>query len=77
MLIYGSAAHALLLDTDPNNTAAVGGVYAAKLKGLVRDAHRKGSSRRTIARSASDVFQPNIVSRIPILRSTQLENLLI
>ena len=77
VLIYGSAAHALLLDTDPNNTSAVGGVYAAKLKGLVRDAHRKGSSRRTIVRSAADVFQPNIVSRIPILRSTQLENLLI
>ncbi len=76
VLIYAAAAHALLLDTDPNNMQAVAGVYGSKLKDLRRDNNRKVGSSQTKMISAADLFQPNIVSRIPILRSTQLESLL-
>jgi hypothetical protein len=76
VLIYAGAAHALLLDTDPNNMQAVAAVYGSKLKDLRRDNNRKVGSSQTKMVSAADLFQPNVVSRIPILRSTQLESLL-
>jgi len=76
VLIYGAAAHAMLLDTDANNMQTMAAVYATKLKDLRRDNNRKVGSTQTKMISAADLFQPNVVSRIPILRSTQLESLL-
>ncbi len=76
VLIWGAAAHALILDTDPNNMQAAAGVYGSKLKDLRRQNNRKVGASQTKAISAADLFQPNVISRIPILRSTQLESLL-
>lgn len=76
VLIYGGAAHAMLLDTDPNNMQAMAAVYNAKLTDLRRENNRKVGSTQTIAIAAADLYQPNVISRIPLLRSTQLESLL-
>jgi len=76
VLIYGAAAHALLLDTDPNNTQAMAAVYGSKLKDLRRQNNRNLGNKQTVMVSAADFFQPSVTSRIPILRSTQLESLL-
>lgn len=76
VLIYGAAAHALLLDTDPNNTQAITQVFQGKMSDLLRDQFRKTSTRRTIMQSAADVFQSYPSLRTPLLRSTQLETLL-
>lgn len=76
VLIYGAAAHALLLDTDQNNMQAFAAVYASKLKDLRRQNNRKVGSNRTVMVSAADIFQPNASTRTPLLRSTQLESLL-
>ena len=77
VLIYGATYHALLLDTDPTNAQAFGQTYARKLSTLRRENNRKGASRRSVMRPIADVFQPNVTSRIPLLRATQLETLLI
>ncbi len=77
VLIYGATYHALLLDTDPNNAQAFGQRYERKLASIRRENNRKASTRRSVMRSVADVFQPNITSRIPLLRATQLETLLI
>lgn len=76
VLIYAGAAHAMILDTDPNNMQAMASIYGAKLKDLRRQNNRKVGSTQTKMISAADLFQPNVISRIPILRSTQLESLL-
>lgn len=75
-LIYGATAHALLLDTDAKNAQQFAQTFASKLKGLKRMAHREVSAKQSVMRSASDVFIPNVRSRIPLLRATQLETLL-
>jgi hypothetical protein len=77
VLIYGAAAHAALLDTDATNTQMLAAVYASKLKDLRRKNNRKTSGAFTVARPASQVFQPNVATRIPLLRATQLETLLV
>ena len=77
VLIYGATYHALLLDTDPNNAQAFGQRYERKLASIRRENNRKASTRRSVMRSSADIFQPNITSRIPLLRATQLETLLI
>lgn len=76
VLIYVAAAHALMLDQDGQNTANFAQTAASKLAQLKRDAHRKVSTRQSVMRSAADVLRPNVASRIPLLRSTQLETLL-
>lgn len=77
VLIWGAAAHALVLDTDDANSQRVAQVYASKLAGLVRDNNRVSAGEHLVARSAADVFTPNPSTRIPLLRATQLETLLI
>lgn len=77
VLIYGATAHALLMDTDAQNTQFFAQTFRSKLEQLKRDAHRKVSGRQSVMRSAADVFVPNVRSRIPLLRATQLETLLI
>jgi hypothetical protein len=77
VLIYGAAAHALMLDTDPQNAQRFAAVFQGKMNDLRRENNRKVNDRRTVMRSAADTFQPNVTSRIPLLRATQLETLLI
>lgn len=77
VLTYAAASHALMLDTDDANSARFEAVYARKLADLRRDNNRKGSDRWTVMRSAADAFSPDMKSRIPLLRSTQLDVLLI
>lgn len=76
VLIYGGAAHALILDTDPNNMQAMSGIFQNKLKDLRRQNNRQVGASQTVLISAADLFQPTVASRIPLLRSTQLESLL-
>ena len=76
VLIYGAAAHAMILDTDPNNMQSMAAIYGSKLKDLRRQNNRNMSGSHTLATAAADLFKPNIISRIPMLRSTQLETLL-
>ncbi len=76
VLIYAGAAHAMLLDTDPNNMQVMASVYATKLKDLRRENNRKIGSGQTVALSAADHFTPNIISRIPLTRSAELASLL-
>jgi hypothetical protein len=74
VLTYGAAAHAMLLDTDDANAQRFAGVYQSKLRDLRRANNRKVAGEHTIARSAGDVIRPDARSRIPLLRSTQLES---
>jgi hypothetical protein len=76
VLIYGAAAHALVLDTDPNNMQAMTQIYVGKLRGLVRENNRQVGASQTVMVSSADHFQGSTISRIPLLRSTQLESLL-
>lgn len=75
VLIYGAAAHALLLDTDQENAANFGAVYMAKLKDLRRRNNRLITNRVTI-RSAADVYQGNLAGQIPLTRAGSLNQLL-
>lgn len=77
VLSYLATAQALLLDTDDANAERFGKVAVAKLQQLKRDEYRKVSGRQTVMRSAADVHVPNVRSRIPLLRATQLETLLL
>jgi hypothetical protein len=77
VLSYGATYHALLLDTDDANTARFEQAYIRKLADLRRANNRKGASRQTVMRSAADAPLANQSFRIPLLRSTQLETLLL
>lgn len=77
VLVWGGAAHALVLDTDEANSQRVAGVYKAKLKALIRDNNRNSSGHHLVARSAADVAAMNNNIRVPMLRTAQLESLLI
>jgi len=77
VLIYGAAAHALMMDTDVQNSEMFRMSYERKLADLRRDNNRKGYSRRTVMRSAADTFKPGIRSRVPLLRAAQLETFLL
>lgn len=71
VLIYGAAAHALLLDTDNDNAQRMAAAFSKKSRDLRRKNNRKQSSRRTIARSAADTITPESTHRIPLLRHQQ------
>ena len=77
VLIWGAAAHALVLDTDDANSQRVAAVYGSKLRDLRRENNRKVSGQQSIFRSAGDVIRPDARSRVPMLRATQLETLLL
>lgn len=77
ILTYAATAHGLLMDTDGNNTQFYVGAASEKLRDLRRENNRRLSTTQTVIRSAADVFTPNVTSRIPLLRATQLETLLI
>jgi hypothetical protein len=77
VLTYGAAAHAMMLDSDDANAQRFEQTYARKLADLRRENNRKGSERWTVMRSAGDAFKPDMKFRIPLLRSSQLDTLLI
>lgn len=73
VLIYGAAAHALILDTDDANRMAASQVYASKLRSLVRDDERLPSSHHLVMRSIADM---NHGAGLPLTRAAQLGSLL-
>lgn len=75
VLIYGAAAHALLLDTDQENAANMGAVYLNKLRDLRRRNNRLLTNRITL-RSAADVYNGNLAGQIPLTRAASLNQLL-
>jgi hypothetical protein len=77
VLTYGATAHALTLDTDDANSQRMLAMYMGKRAGLRRKNNRKVSGRRTVMRSAADVFVPTEGTRVPTLRATQLQNFLL
>jgi len=67
----------MMLDSDDANAARFEQTYARKLADLRRDNNRKGSEQWTVMHSAGDAFKPDMKYRIPLLRSSQLDTLLI
>lgn len=76
VLIYGATAHAVQLDSSQANVQNYGQTFMSKLQAL-RRSNNRNVNERVIIRSAADVFPPSVTSRIPQLRSNQLEVLLI
>ena len=76
VLSYGAAAHALMMDTDEQNSARFMAIYQQKLMDLRHDNNRKHSDRRTIIRSAADYLSTGVRVRVPMLRAAQLETFL-
>lgn len=74
VLVYGAAAHALLINTDHQDAARFAMAYAAKLQKMKRSDNRRPVL--TVARAAADVLNPIQQTRLPLTRTGQLENLL-
>lgn len=72
VLVWGAAAHAMILDTDAENTAATSRVFQAKLAGLVREQMRGATNEPEVVRSIAD-YGPGI--GLPLLRVDQLNGL--
>lgn len=72
VLIYGAAAHALLLDTDANNAQFMSQAFQSKLQSLTRDQFRKTSGRRTVMRAVNDYLGNTAVNQVPLTRVDQL-----
>jgi hypothetical protein len=75
VLIYGAAAHALLLDTDVENATNMAAVYQNKLKALRRKNNRLITQSIRL-RSAADVYRGNGADQVPLTRAASLGNLL-
>ena len=72
VLVYGAAAHALLLDTDDANSQRMAAVFGEKLKDIRRKNNRL-ITNRTIIRSAADIPRGELV---PLTRAASLGSLL-
>jgi hypothetical protein len=48
-----------------------------KLKDLRRKNNRKSSTRQTVMRCASDIYDDNPNNQVPLLRATQLGNFIL
>ena len=75
VLIYGAAAHALLLDTDNENSVNFAGVYQSKLKDLRRRNNRLITNSATL-RSRADANNRTIQAQIPLTRVASLNQFL-
>lgn len=73
VLVYAGAAHALILDTDNENSQRVGAIYAAKSKSLMRKNNRNINNRTTKLVSAADLPVGQLV---PLTRAASLNTLL-
>lgn len=75
VLVYGGAAHALMMDTDESNSQRFTGVYLGKLKELRRKNNRN-TTNRMVMRSAADVNAGANSDQIPLTRANSLGQLL-
>tara|TARA_R110000772_G_C13310120_1_gene439936 strand:+ start:15706 stop:17370 length:1665 start_codon:yes stop_codon:yes gene_type:complete len=73
VLIYGAAAHAVTLDTDPQNAQRMSQVYSVKLKMLRRKNNRNITNRITMV-SAADTLGG--AQQTPLTRASSLGSLL-
>jgi hypothetical protein len=72
VLIWGAAAHAMQLDTDPDNTQAIQGLFNAKLADLVREQYRNMTTNAPeVMRTPND----QIPIPVPLTRVEQLGGL--
>lgn len=76
VLVYGACVHALMLDADHPSTQMFAQTFNSKLMDL-RRSNNRSTNERAVLRSAADVFPPSQTNRIPLLRASQLEVLLI
>lgn len=72
VLVWGGAAHAMVLDTDPENTAATNRVFQSKLAGLVREQMRGATNEPEVVR---DITAFGRGAGMPLLRVDQLNGL--
>lgn len=70
VLVWGGAAHAMVLDTDPDNTNATQTLFNAKLQDLVRAQFRGSNNAPDVARQIADVGPGRL--EIPLTRYGQL-----
>lgn len=75
VLIYGAAAHALLLDTDSENAANFAAIYMNKMLDLRRKNNRLITNTLTM-RSRADVNNGTIAAQIPLTRAASLNQFL-
>lgn len=73
VLIYGAAAHAVTLDTDPQNAQRMSQVYSVKIKMLRRKNNRNITNRITMV-SAADALGG--AQQTPLTRASSLGSLL-
>jgi hypothetical protein len=72
VLIWGGAAHAMLLDTDAENAQATQAMFSAKLAGLEREQYRGSANAPEVVRQIADMG-PGI--GVPLLRVDQLNGM--
>lgn len=70
VLVWGGAAHAMVLDTDPQNTQATQGAFNAKLADLCREQYRGDNNAPDVARQIANVGPGRL--EIPLTRYAQL-----
>ncbi len=66
VLIWGGAAHAMVLDTDPDNTQATAQTFQSKLTDLCREQYRGNANAPDVARQVADVGRGRL--EIPLTR---------
>lgn len=74
VLIWGGAAHGLVLDTDQENTNSVWQVYQGKLSSLKREQERGAANSPEVVHSAADLGPVGV--SVPLLRYQQFQGLL-
>lgn len=72
VLIWGAAAHAMVLDTDAENTAATNAIFNSKLSDLMREQFRGATNEPHVFRDHTQ-FGPAL--GLPLLRVDQLNGL--
>lgn len=77
VLVYSAAAHALLLDTDAQNAQVFNAIADKKMQSLRKKNNRNLDGHHTVMTHATDAFNPDQRHRIPLLRATQLNSLIL
>lgn len=70
VLVWGAAAHGMVLDTDPDNTKATWDVFNKKLADLCREQYRGDNNAPDVARQVGDIRPSRF--EIPLTRYAQL-----
>lgn len=72
VLVWGAAAHAMVLDTDPDNTQATAGIFKSKLDDLIRERYRNMTTNAPeVMRTPAD----QLPIPVPLTRVEQLSGL--